>query len=195
MGLIPWRVRDFYWLCLLTHYTRTTWRLRREQGLAPLKDKNALPRAPGRPKLTTSASAGSLSTIESATQAIGTYEVEEEQVLSERQAARLHRIQAKFGASATWYRPVETATHYAFSIHWALAITILQIGNSAFQVCLCIAMWGYAHDYTSRPAWMTATGIVLSFLCGIFAGVLIWRGGERTKKHEEVKDQLYGTKS
>lgn len=55
-------------------------------------------------------------------------------------------------------------------------------------------MWGYAgfanDKYMDRPAWMTALGIVLSFSCGIGSGVLIWRGGERTKKRDEVEKRL-----
>lgn len=34
--------------------------------------------------------------------------------------------------------------------------------------------------------------VPLSFLCGIVAGVLIWRGGERSKRTEEVEARLRG---
>ena len=41
-----------------------------------------------------------------------------------------------------------------------------------------------------RPAWSTGTLIPASFLCGIGAAVLIWRGGEKTKRVEEVRQRL-----
>ncbi|KAH8925551.1 hypothetical protein BT69DRAFT_1116974 [Atractiella rhizophila] len=87
--------------------------------------------------------------------------------------------------SQTWYIPHESATHFAFPISWALAICLLNDGNSFFQCLLCVAMWGW-NRYT-RPPWTTGCLIPLSFLCGIIAGVLIWKGGERTKKTKEVK--------
>ena len=34
--------------------------------------------------------------------------------------------------------------------------------------------------------------IPLSFICGIFAGILIWRGGEMSKRTEEVEARLRG---
>jgi hypothetical protein len=41
-----------------------------------------------------------------------------------------------------------------------------------------------------RPAWTVATLIPLSFLCGIASGILIWRGGEASKKTAEVEERL-----
>ena len=41
-----------------------------------------------------------------------------------------------------------------------------------------------------RPAWTTGVLIPASFLCGIGAAIVIWRGGERTKRVEEVKERL-----
>lgn len=41
-----------------------------------------------------------------------------------------------------------------------------------------------------RPAWTTGTLIPASFLCGIAAGVFIWRGGNQTKKLKEVEKRL-----
>lgn len=41
-----------------------------------------------------------------------------------------------------------------------------------------------------RPAWSTGILIPASFLCGIGAAVLIWRGGEKTKRVEEVRQRL-----
>lgn len=41
-----------------------------------------------------------------------------------------------------------------------------------------------------RPPWTTGVLIPASFLCGIGAAIVIWRGGERTKRVEEVKERL-----
>ena len=41
-----------------------------------------------------------------------------------------------------------------------------------------------------RPAWSTGILIPAGFISGIAAGVLIWRGGERTKRVEEVRERL-----
>lgn len=49
-------------------------------------------------------------------------------------------------------------------------------------------MWGLNRH--QRPAWSTGILIPASFLCGIGAGVLIWRGGVKTKKTAAVEDKL-----
>jgi hypothetical protein len=41
-----------------------------------------------------------------------------------------------------------------------------------------------------RPGWTTGTLIPASFLCGIFAAVLIWRGGQQTKRVAKVEERL-----
>jgi hypothetical protein len=46
------------------------------------------------------------------------------------------------------------------------------------------------HGRFQRPAWSTGTLIPASFLCGIAAAVVIWKGGERTKRVEKVKERL-----
>lgn len=41
-----------------------------------------------------------------------------------------------------------------------------------------------------RPAWSTGTLIPASFLCGIASAVFIWKGGQKTKRTEEVRERL-----
>jgi hypothetical protein len=41
-----------------------------------------------------------------------------------------------------------------------------------------------------RPAWTTSILILLAFSCGIISGILIWRGGKRTKRTERVEERL-----
>jgi hypothetical protein len=45
-------------------------------------------------------------------------------------------------------------------------------------------------DRFQRPAWSTGTLIPCSFLCGILAAVFIWKGGQETRRTEEVKKRL-----
>jgi len=46
------------------------------------------------------------------------------------------------------------------------------------------------HHSFERPAWTTGILIPAGFLCGIGAGVLIWRGGAKTKRVEQVRERL-----
>ncbi|KAJ3512536.1 hypothetical protein NLJ89_g3460 [Agrocybe chaxingu] len=94
-------------------------------------------------------------------------------VLTEEEQRDLHRQQRKFQYSQTCM---------------ALWICFLNDGNSIFQIFLCGTMWGM--NRFQRPAWTTGLLIPASFLCGIGAAVVIWRGGERTKRVEEVKERL-----
>lgn len=41
-----------------------------------------------------------------------------------------------------------------------------------------------------RPAWTVGVLIPCSFLCGIIAAVLIWWGGQKTKRVAEVEERL-----
>ena len=49
-------------------------------------------------------------------------------------------------------------------------------------------MWGL--NRFVRPPWTTALLIPLAFGCGITSGVLIWRGGKKTKRTERVEERL-----
>ncbi|TEB35642.1 hypothetical protein FA13DRAFT_1788259 [Coprinellus micaceus] len=106
-------------------------------------------------------------------------------VLSEEEHHDLHRQQIKFAYHQTWYRAHGTETHRAFPITMALWICLLNDLNSVFQIILCGTMW-----FINRPAWSTGILIPAGFLCGIGAAVVIWRGGERTKRVEEVRERL-----
>lgn len=47
------------------------------------------------------------------------------------------------------------------------------------------------HAYSfQRPAWSTGLLIPASFICGIVSAILIWRGGEKTKRTKEVEERL-----
>lgn len=162
VGLIPWRAMDIYRIARIWHYKRLSRTLRKKAGLAPLVDENDLPDP--------------------------MYDPNHIQVLSDKQQAELHDLQQKFMHSQTWYRPHATDTHRAFPINTGLLICSLIGGNSFFQCILCGTMWGL--DRYHRPAWSTGILIPASFLCGIFAAVFVWRGGQKTKKTQEVEGRL-----
>ncbi|OCH92936.1 hypothetical protein OBBRIDRAFT_802282 [Obba rivulosa] len=119
-------------------------------------------------------------------------------VLTEEEQMDLHYQQHKFMESQTWYRPHGTETHRAFPIKFsngcsklysiALWICVMNDLNSFFQCLLSGTMWGL--DRFARPAWTTATTLPAAFIAGIAAAVLIWWGGRKTKRTEEVERRL-----
>ncbi|EPQ26998.1 uncharacterized protein PFL1_05283 [Pseudozyma flocculosa PF-1] len=115
------------------------------------------------------------------------------QVLSRRQARRLKRIQQRLRRTQPWYLPDSTPARRAFPVGNAMLVMLLLDLNSVMQCLLCAAMWGYASHYQDRPPWMTATAIVLSFLSGIAAGVLIVVGSERAKRKAAVRQAIETT--
>src|ERR1700689_1570689 len=53
---------------------------------------------------------------------------------------------------------------------------------------LAACMWSM--NRFNRPAWTTGLLIPLAFGCGILSGVLIWKGGKKTKRTERVEERL-----
>ncbi|KDQ64600.1 hypothetical protein JAAARDRAFT_106770, partial [Jaapia argillacea MUCL 33604] len=162
VGLIPWRVRDTYRIYKIWHYKRRTRKLRQEAKLPTLFDEDDLPDP--------------------------VYDNNYVHVLSDKEQADLHYQQIQFMKSQTWYRPHGTETHRAFPINTALLICSLVDGNSFFQVILCGTMWGL--NRFQRPPWSTGILIPASFLCGIMAAVFIWKGGQKTKRCDQVEARL-----
>ncbi|KAL1747712.1 hypothetical protein HDZ31DRAFT_31309 [Schizophyllum fasciatum] len=163
IGLIPQRTLDTYRILKIWRYKRLTRKLRKRAGLPTLFDEDDLPDP--------------------------TYDSNYVHVLTPKQQADLHRQQVKFHHSQTWYRAHGSETHRVwFPFNMALLICLFNDGNSIFQIFLCGTMWGL--NRFERPAWTTGCLIPLSFLCGIASAVFIWRGGERTKRVEEVRERL-----
>lgn len=69
-----------------------------------------------------------------------------------------------------------------------MAIVILLDCHSCLQASLGGTTWGIY--YKNRPTSVTATIITFSLSCNAVAGFLIWYGGSRTKKKEEVERLL-----
>jgi len=160
--LIPSRVLDTYRIYKIWQYKRKTVRLRAKANLPQLFDVDDLPDPEFDPNYV--------------------------HVLTKEEQKDLHRQQIKFQHHQTWYRAHGTETHRAFPINAALWICFLNDGNSVFQIFLCGTMWGL--NRFERPAWSTGILIPGAFLCGIAAAVLIWRGGEKTKRVEKVRERL-----
>jgi hypothetical protein len=162
IGLIPWRIIDTYRIAIIWYYKRLTRKLRKKAGLPELYDKDDLPDPIFDPNYV--------------------------HVLTDKQQYELHHQQKKFMKSQTWYRPHGTETHRAFPINTALWICLLNDGNSVFQCMLAACMWSL--NRFDRPAWTTGLLIPLAFGCGICSGVLIWKGGKKTKRTERVEERL-----
>ncbi|KAH6915351.1 hypothetical protein BKA70DRAFT_575017 [Coprinopsis sp. MPI-PUGE-AT-0042] len=162
VGFIPSRVLTTFRIYKIWRYKKKTIKRRKEAGLPQLFDTDDLPDPEYDPNFV--------------------------HVLTDEEHHDLHRQQVKFAYHETWYRAHGTETHRAFPISTALWICFLNDLNSVFQIILCGTMWGM--NRFQRPAWSTGILIPAGFISGIAAGVLIWRGGERTKRVEEVRERL-----
>jgi hypothetical protein len=134
-GLAPFRAVDTYHMIYIAHYYRKT-RLRRKQlGLPELEDRNDLPHQREEdigPRADIENLAGQkTSTPESAGGAPWEYSV-----LSEEEQTKLEYHERKFSKSHTFYKPHETATHYAFPLRLLIAIVLLLDCHSMLQITL-----------------------------------------------------------
>lgn len=165
-GLAPFRMVDTYHMCFIAHYHHKSWRLRRERALPKLHDANDLP----------------AQTEKEADPESGKPEDSEFSVLTRAQQQKLIHHQAKFSKSHSFYKPHETATHYAFPLHLLVAIVVLLDCHSLFQIALGTCTWSI--DYHVRPQALTATILSLSITCNITAGILISVGDRKTRKKD-----------
>ncbi|KAJ3566414.1 hypothetical protein NP233_g7021 [Leucocoprinus birnbaumii] len=160
IGLIPSRVIDTYRVCKIWHYKRKTIRLRKEAGLPQLFDLDDLPDP--------------------------CYDSSYVRVLTDEEQEDLHR--RAFYPIYHWAEiqpKTSISEHVKFQYHqtWYRAH-----GGETHRIILCGTMWGL--NRFQRPAWSTGTLIPASFLCGIGAAIFIWRGGERTKRVDEIRQKL-----
>lgn len=109
-------------------------------------------------------------------------------VLTKGEQEVLEYHQRKFHASHTFYRYHATSTHHAFPLDLMIVITCLLDCHSLLQGTLGGCTWGI--KYTHRPTALTATLISCSLSCNAVAGLIIWLGGRKTKKTEEVERRL-----
>ncbi|KZV61341.1 hypothetical protein PENSPDRAFT_619233 [Peniophora sp. CONT] len=174
IGMAPFRAVDTYHMIFIVRYHRLTLRLRKQNGLPKLQDKNDLP-VPNR-------------------DALDDLEAQFKQndlgamVLTRPQQEKLEHHQRKYHKSHTFYRAHESPTHRAFPISLLITITVLLDLHSMFQMALGGTTWGIY--YKRRPAALTAVILSCSLTCNITAGILIALGGRWTRKVEEVEKRV-----
>lgn len=115
-------------------------------------------------------------------------EKEEVVVLTPEEQEKLSHHQRKFHKSHGYYRFHQTATHRAFPLDLLIVIVCLLDCHSLLQGCLGGVTWGIRYEH--RPTALTATLISCSLSCNAVAGFIIYLGGRRTKKKEEVERRL-----
>lgn len=106
-------------------------------------------------------------------------------VLTAAQQRKLDHHSQKFSKSHTFYKPHETATHYAFPLRLLIVIVVLLDFHSIFQIALGTCTWSI--NYHVRPFALTTVILCCSLACNITAGILISVGDHRTRKTEVVK--------
>jgi hypothetical protein len=176
-GLAPFRAVDTYHMCFIAHYHHLTWRLRREQSLPKLQNRNDLP------------GLGPSWDQPADTDA----EVQENKqteysVLSPKQQKRLIHHQKKFSRSHTFYKPHETTTHFAFPLRLLVAVVVLLDCHSLLQIALGTCTW--AISYHVRPFALTTVILCCSITCNITAGIVISVGDHKTRK-KDVLERMF----
>lgn len=167
-GLAPFRAVDTYHMAYIAHYHKLSWRLRRERGLTKLRDHNDLPEQ--REK--------------DADPEAAKPEDTEFSVLSPQQQKKLIHHQTKFSKSHSFYKPHETATHYAFPLKLLITVVTLLDAHSILQIMLGTFTWAWS--YHSRPTWITTVILCCSITVNITAGVFISIGDRKTRKKEVI---------
>lgn len=106
----------------------------------------------------------------------------EDTPLTYAQQKSLFHHQKKLAKSHSFYKPNETATHYAFPLNYLTAIVILLDCHSCLQISLGACTWGI--DYHTRPFAITTVILCVSITCNITAGVVISIGDRKTRKKD-----------
>lgn len=115
-------------------------------------------------------------------------EAREISVLTPLEQSTLQHHQRMFHESHTFYRYVETETHWPFPLRLMMTIVILLDCHSFLQAALGGITWGIY--YLNRPTALTATIITCSLSCSATGGILIWQGGRRTRKTDVVQRRV-----
>ncbi|KAL2065891.1 hypothetical protein VTL71DRAFT_3561 [Oculimacula yallundae] len=168
-GLAPFRCIDTYHMIYIAHYHHLTWRLRREASLPKLANNSDLP---------------AVQPSEVPSQDL---EKQEYSVLSPEQVKKLQHHQKKFARSHSFYKPHETATHYAFPLRMLVAIVVLLDCHSLLQIALGTCTW--AISYHVRPFALTTVILCCSITVNITAGILITVGDHKTRK-KDVREKM-----
>jgi hypothetical protein len=168
----------------IAHYYHKTWKLRRKLGLPDLIDHNDLPEVP-KENINPNADIENLAVQRTLSRVSTGSFAGEYSVLTDTQQARLEFHERKFSKSHTFYKPHETATHYAFPVRLLIVIVVLLDCHSLLQISLGACTWGI--PYKSRPFALTTVILCCSITCNILGGVLISVGDHRTRKKDVLE--------
>ena len=206
-GLAPFRAVDTYHMIYIAYYHRKTWKKREKLSLPELVDHNDLPdqriedvqpkgvdlesliarRMPRRlarrvaPRIPKRYAAR----MTARTTPEPSYDYT---VLTDEEQAKLEYHERKFSKSHTFYKPHETATHYAFPLKLLVAIVVLLDLHSCLQITLGACTWGI--NYHTRPFALTTVILCFSITCNITGGVLISKGDKRTRKKDVIERMM-----
>jgi DUF2985 family protein len=183
-GLAPFRAVDTYHMAYIVYYYRKTWKLRRKLGLPELADPNDLPEQT-KDAVDHNADIESLAGRQTLSRVSTGSFTGEYSVLTEKEQARLEFHERKFSKSHTFYKPHETATHYAFPLRLLIAVVLLLDCHSMLQISLGACTWGI--PYKTRPFALTTVILCCSITCNIMGGVLISVGDRRTRKTDVLE--------
>jgi hypothetical protein len=134
-GLAPFRAVDTYHMIYIAHYYNKTWSKRKKLGLPELEDHNDLPDR-RKEDIALDADIESLAVRRTATLDSTRTAPREYSVLTDEEQAKLEHHERKFSKSHTFYKPHETATHYAFPLRLLIAIVVLLDFHSMLQITL-----------------------------------------------------------
>ncbi|PPQ77440.1 LOW QUALITY PROTEIN: hypothetical protein CVT25_011022 [Psilocybe cyanescens] len=195
IGLIPSRVLDTYRIWRIWRYKQKTIKLRKKAGLPQLFDVDDLPDPIYDPNY------------------VHVLTEDEQMDLHRRQSFRLfqkHDLNTfqskrnfntrKLGTGPTERRltghfPSSRIKHGSLDLffeRWKFNLSdfSLRYNVGIEQIIPSIVGAMLKDQRFQRPAWTTGILIPASFLCGIGAAVVIWKGGEKTKRVEKVREKL-----
>ncbi|OAP55763.1 hypothetical protein AYL99_09915 [Fonsecaea erecta] len=195
-GLAPFRAVDTYHMVFIAHYHHLTWETRKKRHLPDLRNHNdlptempppAVPRPPPRrrDRVLNKAAAKLHLRRRFGVRNEHPEDPGEYSVLTPAQQRLLDYHAAKFNKSHTFYKPHETETHHAFPLRLLVAIVVLLDCHSLLQIALGTVTWSI--DYHRRPFALTTVILCCSITCNATAGLLIWIGDRRTRKHDVLE--------
>ena len=205
-GLAPFRAVDTYHMIYVLHYARIVKKgCRRSasklkngntpsevqpdpdpaaatQGTAPLREHDETVELETVPSNDPHTMRNNIIDVDDTKSGLDAYE---DTPLTYAQQKSLHHHQKKLAKSHSFYKPQETATHYAFPLRYLTAIVILLDCHSCLQISLGACTWGI--DYRTRPFAITTVILCVSITCNITAGIVIGIGDRKTRKKDVWK--------
>ncbi|KAF2837971.1 hypothetical protein M501DRAFT_995233 [Patellaria atrata CBS 101060] len=194
-GLAPFRAVDTYHMIYIAHYHHLTWKIRKERQLPELQDHNDLPTELPPPRMRKIRQGRFATTMDKMGKRFRFKKIypNEKDLEKQREYSVLNAVQqqkfnhhaGKFAKSHTFYKPHETETHYAFPLRLLVAVVVLLDCHSLLQISLGAVTWGI--DYRVRPFALTTVILCCSITCNATAGLLIWIGDKKTRKHDVLE--------